>query len=147
MQVHFYRKLTFGTLVSCLTYAGGLLIEVTTMARFTVYLHVFSKYQPMRPPLNKSSFPTKPEKRVWRNLLAIFLRSCWIWSCNLDSNGSSFWRYLLKLAKLCKHIGRKKKKLLWWNLEIKLLASPNDLVDPLEIKNLIAKIDIIEGFG
>ena len=94
--------------------------------------------------LNISPFATKS---IWRNLQAILLRNYWIWSCNLDSNDSSLWRYLLKLKKLCKIIGRKNERLLWWDLKIKLLAFPDNLVEPLEIQNMIAKVDIIEGLG
>ena len=48
IQVYFYRKLTFGTLISWTSYVGDLLIvELTTMAGFDVYLHVIWKYQPI----------------------------------------------------------------------------------------------------
>ena len=49
-QVYFYKKLRFGTLISWPTYAGSPIKEVSTMAVFTVYLHIFWKHQPMHSP-------------------------------------------------------------------------------------------------
>ena len=149
IQIYFYRKLTFETSISWPTYSRVLLIEVTAIADFTVYLHIFWKYQPMHSPqtnnrvklskllywkvmllLEKNTMSKNMRKKYYRrsklpgfwfscslraslnisllatkticrNLQTILLQNCWILSCNLDVNGSSLWRCLLKLTKLC----------------------------------------------
>ena len=71
-QVYSYRKPTFGTLISWTTYADGLLIEVTTVAGFTVclhiFLHIFWKYQPMRSPQTNNRVKL-PKWSYWKVML------------------------------------------------------------------------------